>query len=90
LTNLEVNAFFSEETKGSTPLKSSIEKILTRISTKGGGFVFSSNEFLDLGTRGSVDVALSNLTKDGRIRRLARGLYDYSKHSDLLAGPARV
>ncbi len=32
--------------------------------------------FLDLGSRAAVDTALSRLTKAGKLRRVARGLYD--------------
>lgn len=41
--------------------------------------MFSPNQFLDLGTRSAVGVALHRLARDGVIRRLARGLYDYPK-----------
>ncbi|MDM8008198.1 MAG: DUF6088 family protein [Phycisphaerae bacterium] len=62
-------------------------KIETRISRLGPGSVFTPKDLLDLGSRGSVDVALSKLAKAGKIRRLSRGLYEYPKSSDLLGGP---
>ena len=62
-------------------------KIETRINRLGPGSVFTPKDLLDLGNRGSVDVALSKLTSTGRIRRLSRGLYEYPKSSDLLGGP---
>ena len=34
-------------------------------------------DFLDLGSRQAVDLALHRLVHKGTIRRLARGLYDY-------------
>ena len=39
---------------------------------------------LDLGSRGMVDVTLSQLVSDGIIRRAGRGLYDVPKHSEAL------
>lgn len=53
------------------------DKIVARIYGKGRGWVFAPNRFLDLGSRRSVDEALSLLGKAGTIRHLARGLYDY-------------
>lgn len=46
--------------------------------------MFSSSEFLDLGSRKAVDIALLRLTKAGTIRRLTRGLYYFPKTSPLL------
>lgn len=57
----------------------SIQKIKNRILRAGKGAVFTPSNFLDLGTRSSVDQALSRLVKKGFIRRLLRGLYDYPK-----------
>lgn len=41
--------------------------------------MFSPNQFLDLGNRSAIGVALHRLAKSGTIRRLSRGLYDYPK-----------
>ncbi len=41
--------------------------------------MFSPNQFLDLGNRSAVGVAMHRLAKAGTIRRLTRGLYDYPK-----------
>ena len=50
----------------------------------GKGTVFSPGQFLDLGSRSAVDVALHRLLQAGTIRRIARGLYDYPvKHPAL-------
>ncbi len=44
----------------------------------------TQNAFLDLGTRAGVDKALSRLATSGRIRRLARGIYEYPRqHAEL-------
>lgn len=53
--------------------------VLKRIYATRRGAVFTPNHFLDLGTRTAVDLALFRLTKNGTIRRLARGVYDYPK-----------
>lgn len=60
--------------------------IVSRIQAKGRGCVYSSKDFLDLGSRGTVDVTLSNLAKEGFIRRLSRGLYDYPRYNEKLGG----
>lgn len=56
----------------------SIEKSITsRIYGRGKGGVFTPSDFLDLGSRGAVDLSLHRLAAQGVIRRLSRGLYDY-------------
>jgi hypothetical protein len=61
-------------------------KLSKRIFGSGRGTVFTPSHFLDLGSRDAVDQALSRLTANGTIRRLARGLYDYPKLHPVL-GP---
>lgn len=56
-------------------------KITQRIKAKGRGTIFAPSDFLDMGSRASVDQALSRLADQGMIRRLTRGLYDYPKIS---------
>lgn len=41
-------------------------------------------DFLDIGSREAVDLALHRLAKKGTIRRLARGLYDFPKQHAIL------
>ncbi len=41
-------------------------------------------DFLDLGSRQAVDIALHRLAKKGEIRRLARGVYDFPKRHPVL------
>ena len=60
------------------------DKIIARIRRWGPAAVFTPKDFLDLASRGTVDVTLSALHADGTIRRLARGLYDYPRYSELL------
>jgi hypothetical protein len=54
-------------------------KILNRIYGRGKGCVFTPGDFLDLGSRDAVGVALHRLVKKGTLRSLARGLYDYPR-----------
>jgi len=55
------------------------DKIMKRVRAKGRGWVFTPKHFIDFGTRGSVDMALSRLVQTGEVRRVGRGLYDYPK-----------
>jgi hypothetical protein len=62
-----------------------VEKaILASIRRRGRGAVFVPADFLDSGSRESVDVALHKLTRAGVIRRLARGVYDFPKEHPVL------
>lgn len=54
-------------------------KILSRIYGRGKGCVVTPGDFMDLGSRQAVDLALHRLVKKGTLRRLARGLYDYPR-----------
>lgn len=60
------------------------EKILSRFYGRGRGHVATQKFFLDLGSRDAVDQALSRLAKSGQLRRIARGLYEYPRTSQLL------
>lgn len=66
------------------------DRIMKRVRGTGRGSVYTPSDFLDVATRSAVDQALSRLVKTGKLRRLARGLYDYPKiHSQLgLLSPA--
>lgn len=55
------------------------DKILNRIYGHGRGCVFTPGDFLDLGSRQAIGVALHRLVKKGTLRSLARGLYDYPR-----------
>src|SRR5262245_50615522 len=59
-------------------------RILARIHGWGRGSVFVPSDFLDLGSREAVDVALHRLARQGAIRRLARGVYDFPKEHPVL------
>lgn len=64
-------------------------KVFNRIRNKNRGWVFTPGYFLDIGSRTAVAQALVRLVKTGKIRWLARGLYDYpEKHAVLGDLPA--
>lgn len=62
--------------KTSNPI---INKLLKRIHGRGRGVVFNSADFLGIGSRSALDQALSRLTRQGVICRLAPGLYHYPR-----------
>ncbi len=51
---------------------------------KGRGWAFSQADFTDLGARSAIDLTLYRREKEGLIRRVIRGVYDYPRHSQLL------
>lgn len=59
----------------STTMSKLPETILLHAQSLPEGGVLSPKEFLHLGTRAAVDQALSRLTKEGRLLRVARGTY---------------
>jgi hypothetical protein len=61
-------------------------RVITRIDQLGAGKVFSAKDFLDIASRGTIDMALSGLTRDGTIRRIRRGLYDMPRVNPALGG----
>ena len=68
-----------------TPSTASVpDKIMRRVRKGRRGAVFSSSDFLDLGSRSAVDAALSRLVRDQTLRRLAPGLFDYPRTSAFL------
>lgn len=60
------------------------KKILSRIYGRGRGWAFFAKDFSAEFGSANIDKALSNLTKQGKIRRIYRGMYDYPKYSELL------
>ena len=58
--------------------------ITKRIRQHSQPWVFTPKDFLDLGTPHAVGMTLLRLVRSGRIRRLARGLYDCPKHHPVL------
>lgn len=62
------------------------DQIVARIERLGEGKAFSAKDFLDIASRGTIDMALSGLARDGMIRRIRRGLYDMPKVNPSLGG----
>ena len=62
------------------------DQIVARIERSGEGKAFSAKDFLDIATRTTIDVTLANLTKNGKIRRIRRGLYDMPRINEALGG----
>ena len=56
-------------------------QLLGGIISKRRGWVFTPADFLDLGSRTAVGLALMRHARAGTIRQLARGLYDYPIHN---------
>ena len=62
------------------------DQILGRIKRLGEGKAFSAKDFLDIASRGTIDMALGRLTRNGTIRRIRRGLYDMPRINEALGG----
>lgn len=60
--------------------------MLARLRRFPSGRTFLAKDFLDIATRGSVDMALSSWVKAGAIRRIRRGLYDIPRANAALGG----
>ncbi|MDI1297841.1 DUF6088 family protein [Methylotenera sp.] len=65
-------------------MKNISESILYFIAGHGRAWAFSSSDLAGRFARQQIDNALSDLAEAGKIRRVARGLYDYPRFSDLL------
>ena len=65
-------------------MKSIKDKIKKRIEHLEAGYAFSARDFLRDFRRYEVDVALSNLVKEGVIRRVIPGIYERPRMSTLL------
>jgi hypothetical protein len=61
-------------------------QIVARIERLGEGKAFSAKDFLDIASRGTIDMALGSLVRNGTIRRIRRGLYDVPKVNPALGG----
>ena len=80
----EIDGVVSNIMTGTVAPRSTTQQVLRRIRSKGRGAVFVPSDFLDLGSRGAVDMALSRLVRGGHARRLSRGVYDYPRQHDRL------
>jgi len=61
-------------------------RIFNRIRRFEPGRAFMAKDFLDVASRGTVDMTLSALVRDRVIRRVRRGLYDLPKVNPDLGG----
>ena len=59
-------------------------QVANRIYGHGKSWAFSAKDFVRLGSRGAIDIALFRLLDKGIIRRVIRGIYDFPKYSELL------
>jgi hypothetical protein len=64
------------------------QQILARIYGSGRGGAFTPKDFLDLTSYENAQKSLARFAKQGTIRRLMRGVYEYHAYSKLLNGPA--
>ena len=62
------------------------DQIVARIERLGEGKAFSAKDFLDIASRGTIDMALGSLARSGTIRRIRRGLYDMPRINPALGG----
>ncbi len=62
------------------------DQIVARIGRLERGKAFSAKDFLDIASRGTIDMTLSGLNRRGTIRRIRRGLYDMPKINPSLGG----
>jgi hypothetical protein len=60
------------------------EQILKRLKRAGVGRVFTRSDFLDLGSTPAIGMAIQRLLQAGKLRRVARGLYDVPRKHRLL------
>ncbi|MBQ8870265.1 MAG: hypothetical protein IJ019_02685 [Alphaproteobacteria bacterium] len=66
-------------------MKKSVKNtILSRIYGRGRGWCFSPNDFIADFKRWEIGDSLSDLTNEGKIRRIIIGLYDYPLYSEIL------
>jgi predicted transcriptional regulator of viral defense system len=55
------------------------KSVWRKIRAKHPGWVFTPREFAALGSRAAIDQTLSRLHRAGKIRRLARGIYEFPR-----------
>jgi hypothetical protein len=65
-------------------MKNIIETMFYFIAGHGRGWALSPSDLLARVSRQQADSALSELVKQGKIRRVARGIYDYPSYSEWL------
>ena len=89
----EIKVSFSYTMKDGTGFQTMgmADKIMHRMRARGrGNWVCTPKDFLDLGTRASVDQALSRLIQSDALRRVGHGLYDWPRVSRMTKRPVPV
>lgn len=62
------------------------DQIVARIKALSPGEAFTAKDFLDIASRGTVDMTLTSLLRAKEIRRVRRGLYDVPRLNPALGG----
>ena len=62
------------------------EQIEKRITAAGPGYVFTRKDFQDIASSGSIGQILSRMVKDGLIRRIGLGVFDFPNINPALGG----
>ena len=65
-------------------MNSAKQKILKTIDAHGRGWAFCARDFMPELKRNDIDTALFHLAKEGKIRRVMRGIYDFPIFSAIL------
>ena len=65
-------------------MDSAKQKILKTIDAHGRGWAFCARDFMPELKRNDIDTALFHLAKEGKIRRVMRGIYDIPMFSAML------
>ena len=82
-TNIAILFVASNKGYKMSNLEEKVDKLLEQ---KGRGYVFTRKDFQDLAPAGTIGKLLFRLEKEGKIRRLCRGLFDYPKMNPALGG----
>jgi len=62
------------------------EQIEKRITDAGSGYVFTRKDFQDIASSGSIGQILLRMVKDGVIRQIGRGVFDFPNTNLALGG----
>ena len=62
------------------------DQIEKRITDAGPGYVFTRKDFQDIASSGSIGQILSRMVKDGVIRQIGRGIFDFPTINPTLGG----
>jgi hypothetical protein len=81
---LKIRAHFFNMSSLIKPYGSLLSNALRRIRAKGAGWAFTPGDFADLGDPRSVGMILTRLSRQDKIRRVRRGLYEVPRPHPLL------